>query len=114
MSITQDAITKAIENGFEVCICAAIRWKGKVWRGHRHGHCMEVMRQELSWTMTGEQMMKAEGMFSEQGFVTSKNRYVGREEALALHKAAGIPSHAETVKEGDGYRGSIMFSEDLY
>ena len=113
MNPTQEAITKAIEAGLEVCICAAIQYQGRVWRGHRHGHCMEAMKQELSWTMTGKEMMNAQ-MFREQGFVTNRNRYVTREEALILHKAAGIPSHAQFVKEGDDYRGSIMFSEDLY
>lgn len=94
----------------EIVICSAIRWKGQVWRGHRHGDVMSVMREELSWNMTRKQITKeCLGMYKEQGFVTSKNRYVTREEGLALQKDAGI----ESVAEG-GYRGNILFSEDLY
>lgn len=116
MTKTQRAITKAIAQGNEVCICAAIMWRGRVWRGHRHGHAMEVMRQELGWNMTGKEIMRSH-MFKNQGFVTSKNRYVGREEGLRLHKAAGIPSQAEQSEKGKphaGYRNGLLFSEDLY
>lgn len=108
MTPTQEAITKAIKTGKELCVCAAIRWHDKVWRGHRHGHVMEAMRQELGWRMTGQEMSTS-GMFEEQGFVTNLNRYVSREEALKLHQDAGIPSADKT-----GYRPKIMFSEDLY
>lgn len=108
MTPTQKAITKASDEGHEVCLCAAILYNGRVWPGMRHGHCMEAMRGELSWSMTGEQIMKA-GMFEHQGFLTNRNRYVSREEALQMHQALGIPSADKT-----GYRKQIMFSEDLY
>lgn len=116
MTKTQKAITTAIKKGFEVCICSGIKWRGKVWPGMRHGDCMEAMRRELGWKMTGQQMMRSH-MFNEQGFITNKNRYVTRQEALRLHKAAGIPSRAEMTERGKktaGYRKGIMFSEDLY
>lgn len=45
----------------------------------------------------------------QQGFITSRNRYVLREEARSLQEAAGLPS----VDPG-GYRYNILFSEDLY
>jgi hypothetical protein len=44
-----------------------------------------------------------------QGFLTSRNRYVNRVDALEMHQALGIPSADKT-----GYREGIMFSEDLY
>jgi hypothetical protein len=50
--------------------------------------------------------MREAGM--DQGFITSRNRYVDREEGLRLQLAAGI----ESVAPG-GYRGQL-FSEDLY
>jgi hypothetical protein len=108
MSATQEAITRAIAEGEEACVCSAILYKGKAWPGMRHGDCMEAMRRELGWTMTGKEMVGS-NMFQEQGFLTSLNRYVGREEALAMHQALGIPSADPT-----GYRNKIMFSEDLY
>lgn len=111
MTKTQEAITKAVNEGHEVCICAAILWDGKIWPGMRHGDCMEAMRRELSWNMTGKEIQNSH-MFNEQGFLTSKNRYVGREEALQMHQAIGIPSAAE--EQGEDYRKDIMFSEDLY
>lgn len=108
MTPTQTAITKAIEEGNEACIAAAIFWNDRIFPGMRHGDCMDAMRRELSWSMTGEQISKSH-MFNEQGFLTSKNRYVTREEALRMHQELGIPSADVT-----GYRNGIMFSEDLY
>jgi hypothetical protein len=96
---TQRAITNALKKGNEVCICSAIKWRGKVWPGMRHGDCMEAMRRELGWKMTGERISHSH-MFNEQGFITNRNRYVTREEALRLHLAAGIPSHAEQTERG--------------
>lgn len=108
---TARAIKRAIKAGKEVCIAAAIKWNGKVWLGHRHGYCMEVMRQELGWNMTGKQISRSH-MFNEQGFLTNRGRYVGREEGFKLQKAAGIPSAAR--EQGDDYRNGILFSEDLH
>lgn len=90
----------------EIVICAAVRFNGKVWRGNRHPHAIAAMRDELSYTMTRKQMDEAK-IDTEQGFVTSRNRYVDREEGLAIQKAAGIPC----------FRGEYsyqLYSEDLY
>lgn len=108
---TSRAIKRAIRSGKEVCIAAAIKWQGKVWLGHRHGYCMEAMRQELGWNMTGKQMMRSH-MFNDQGFLTNRGRYVGREEGFKLQMAAKIPSAAR--EQGDDYRNGILFSEDLH
>jgi hypothetical protein len=48
-------------------------------------------------------------MARDQGFVTSRGRYVGREEGQQLQKAAGLPSACPS-----GYRAKLLFSEDLY
>lgn len=90
----------------ETIICAAVRFKGKVWMGHRHCHAIEAMTDELSWVMSRMHMHHARTN-DDQGFVTSLNRYVGREEALAIQKAAGIPCFR-------GEYGSELYSEDLY
>lgn len=44
-----------------------------------------------------------------QGFVTSRNRYVDRKEAMRIQKEAGV----ESLDPG-GYRGDELYSEDLY
>lgn len=86
----------------EVCICAAIRLAdGRVIRGHRHCHAMRTAFEMRIPTVD----IRA----AAQGFVTSRNRYVGREEGQRLQLAAGIAS-----ADPDGYRGDILFSEDLY
>lgn len=83
----------------EICICAAIKtFEGKVIRGHRHDDCIQTA------IKMGLNPLREAGS---QGFMTSANRYVGREEAMRLQLAAHVDSaHA--------YRGSILFSEDLY
>lgn len=88
--------------GPEVCICAAIRLAdGHVIRGHRHNHAMR--------TAFDMRIPTVDIRAADQGFVTSRNRYVGREEGQRLQLAAGVPS-----ADPCGYRGDILFSEDLY
>lgn len=86
----------------EIVICAAIKTSdGYVIRCHRHHHGLFV----------AQDMKKKIDLSSDyQGFVTSKNRYVGRYEAYHLQIAAGIPSASR-----EGYNnGKRLFSEDLY
>lgn len=88
----------------EVCICAAIRLKsGRVIRGHRHHHCLAAAREESP----GQHRLEL--LHAEQGFITSHNRFVGREEGRRIQEAVGITSVAP-----DGYRGALLYSEDLY
>ena len=84
----------------EICICAAIQLTdGRIFRGHRHDDCIQVA--------VKNRVERPDFVTAEQGFVTSQNRFVGRKEAMQLQIAAGIASR-------DGYRGDILFSEDLY
>lgn len=86
----------------EVCICAAIRLPdGKVIRGHRHCHCLATAH----YMGFADKDVRA----SAQGFVTSRGRFVSREVGRELQDAAGVASIAP-----DGYRGAILYSEDLY
>lgn len=90
----------------EICICAAIRLPdGRIIRGHRHGDCIRTAEALIEWENPGAWGAK---MCRDQGFVTSQNRYVGRDEGLKLQMAANIPSAAR-----DGYRWQL-YSEDLY
>jgi hypothetical protein len=89
----------------EICVCAAIRMPdGYIVRGHRHCHCIaaayDMPRYRESWECP---------QGDDQGFVTSRNRYVTREEGLALQLAAGIYSAKD-----NSYHKRVLFSEDLY
>lgn len=77
---------------------------GEVIRGHRHNNCYDVVRARPD-------NIREDIVAADQGFVTSLNRFVGREEAMEIQRAAGIPS----AQWPDGVlRGSDLFSEDLY
>lgn len=89
----------------EIVICAAIKIPNNngtedlIIRGHRHSDCIR----------SAIEMGCSQMSLWEQGFVTSKNRYVSRPEAYKIQIAAGIDS-----AEACGYRPGILFSEDLY
>lgn len=89
----------------EIVICAAIRMPdGEVIRGHRHNNCYDVVRARPD--KVREDIVRAA-----QGFLTSQNRFVCREEAMKIQRAAGISS----AQWPDGkLRGDSLFSEDLY
>lgn len=85
----------------EIIICAAVKAAdGKIYRGHRHGDAMRTCYDAHNTLASG---------IEQQGFITSHNRYVLREEARQLQEAAGIKS-----ADPGGYRHNILFSEDLY
>lgn len=75
--------------------------RGIVFSGHRHGQCIYS-----KYAITG--LRDAESGDNEQGFLTSKNRFVSREEALKIAlKQNQVIDHSQI-------RGSRLFSEDLY
>lgn len=84
----------------EIIICSAIKTSaGTIIRGHRHNDCLERM-----------QRMKLSPINSEQGFITSRNRFVTRTNAWVIQTESGIKS-----KDPRGYSDSgVLFSEDLY
>lgn len=89
----------------EIVICSAVRCPdGYIIRGHRHCDAIHTFR-----GIPRYKNEKRAPSGENQGFVTSRNRYVGREEAYQLQVAAGIPSH-----DPGGYRGEELYSEDLY
>jgi len=86
----------------EQCICAALRLaNGEVWRGHRHDNCIQVAGKA---GVSRDDIAEAE-----QGFITSRNRFVGREEGAQIQNRAGIVS-AHTGQP----IAEMLFSEDLY
>ena len=89
------------EKRAEICICAAVKAdNGTIYRGHRHGDCMILIHKE------GKEIGSK---VDDQGFITSFNRFVSRSEGRKLQDKAGIPS-----ADPEGYRGTTLFSEDLY
>jgi len=85
----------------EVCICAAVKAEdGSIYRGHRHGQAMQACRD------AGKELWNG---VEQQGFITSRNRYVLRDEGRILQDEAGIKS-----ADSESYRGKTLFSEDLY
>lgn len=85
----------------EICICSAMKTtEGKVYRGHRHGDCVKAI---------AGRNLKVSPLPSSQGFITSRNRYVTREEGRILQDKAGIKS-----VDPSGYKGKTLYSEDLY
>lgn len=70
----------------EVCVCAAVRLSdGYIVRGHRHNDCLR----------TASEMHRTDSARPEQGFMTTRNLFVNRNEGLHLQLAAGVPSANE-------------------
>ena len=87
----------------EICICASILMPdGYIVNGHRHCDAIHAALGIPRYT-------KDDVCNAEQGFTTSANRFVTREEGRKLQDAAGIPS-----KDPHGYMPNTLFSEDLY
>ena len=63
----------------ELIICAAIKMPdGYIVRGHRHNDALNTARGITKYT-------REDVLNSEQGFVTSENRFVNREIAHDIH-----------------------------
>ena len=93
--------TKFKELDKELIICSAVKAEdGTIYRGHRHGDAMRACAEN------GRKLCKGE---DQQGFITSKNRYVGRQEARKIFEGGGFKS-----ADPDGFREDTLFSEDLY
>lgn len=98
----------------EFVICSAIKLvNGLLFRGNRHSDCISSAYTFVMYKVTsGHPAYPDEwypSMIEEQGFITSRNRFVDRKTAFMLQKATKIESKAE-----GGYRGEWLFSEDLY
>ena len=91
----------------EIVICSAIKYvyndQTRIIRGHRHADCIRNVASRPN---------PEEWKEKEQGFMTSKNRFVGRETGLELQLKAGIRS-ADPDENGD-YKCPQLYSEDLY
>lgn len=84
----------------ETVACAAILLSnGLLIAGARHHNCLAQMHKAGI----------AKQSVAEQGFMTTHGRFVDRRSAKVIQEEAGIQSASP-----DGYRGSELYSEDLY
>ena len=88
----------------ERCLCAAIMLpNGVVVEGRRHSDCLISMRESG--------VHRLDIINSTQGFMTSEGRFVNRQQAMEIQKVSGLPS---AFSKDGSYRGTDLFSEDLY
>jgi hypothetical protein len=73
---------------------------GIVVCGHRHGHCIHTM-----YALTGKRQGQTGAKI--QGFLTSKNKFVTREEAAVIALGCGQITKLR-------YNQTRLFSEDIY
>lgn len=88
----------------EIVICSAIKTEdGLIIRGHRHCDCYH----NLSLRPEGKDKLLRGKVID--GFITSRNQFVGREQAQIIQLLAGKKSN-----DPNGYHDNILYSEDLY
>ncbi len=85
----------------EMVICSAVKFGDVIVRGHRHCDCI---------TTAQRMRIDTKHVSGDEGFMTSKNRFVGRKEAFEIQKLAGIKS----VDQYGGSSTEELYSEDLY
>jgi len=92
---------ESFETGEQIICAACISENGTIFRGHRHSDCIAAMQLRAE---------KFDNKPEAQGFITSNNRYVTREEAFTIQLNAGISSKntGGWVVEGE------LYSKDLY
>ena len=107
-------------NQKEYILCAAIDYNGIIVCGHRHGDCYSVLK-----ALIGEIDSNKLPDRDHQGFLTSLNRYVNREEAWIIAKANNQIVYGLKASDHDDdilIKGldikdkpkSILISENLY
>ena len=104
----------------EFILCAAIDYGGNIICGHRHSDCYKVLK-ALIGNIDTDKLPDRDG----QGFLTSLNRYVGREEAWKIAKENKQIIYGLKVSDRDDEKiekwlgmtekpKSILISENLY
>jgi len=104
----------------EFILCASIDYDGIIISAHRHGDCYEVLKKLVGEIDTDKLPSR-----DKQGFLTSENRYVGREEAWNIAKdnnqiVYGLEASNMDDEKLNNCLGidfvpkSILISENLY
>lgn len=91
-------LVKKIEHNVRPVNCD----RGVVFCGFRHPHCMYTMV-----SVTGKRSVEVEVGEYEQGFLTSKNRFVDRKEAWIIAEREG-----QIKRQSGGY--GTLYSECLW
>lgn len=83
----------------EYILCAAVKYNDDIIAGYRHGDCYKILRMFVPDNMLPGREY--------QGFLTSKNRFVDRGEALRIARDNEQIWHNNKIHD-------ILTSEDLY
>lgn len=88
----------------EFILCASLNYNGTIISAARHSDCYEVLRELFADpVLPGRE---------DQGFLTSKNRFVDRKEAWIIAKENNQIRFGLKATEND--EESILISENLY
>jgi hypothetical protein len=92
----------------EFCVCAAVKLDdGRIIRGHRHSDCVTTVAR---WQAAGEEVLNHLPIREDQqGFMTSRGRFVDRRLAMELQRAI-----SDKAPKGHFLQGEELISEDLY
>lgn len=104
----------------EFILCAAINYDGNIVCGHRHGDCYELLKSIIK-DIDNDKLPDRDS----QGFLTSENRYVSRQDAWVIAKKNkqiiyGLKASDRDNEELETYLGitskpeSMLISENLY
>jgi len=103
----------------EYILCAAINYNEIIICGHRHGDCYDIIEKLVGKIETNKLPNR-----DKQGFLTSLNRYVGREEAWTIAIANDQVVYGLKASSNDrdillegleiDYSPEILISENLY
>lgn len=88
----------------EFILCAALNYNGTIISAARHSDCYNVLKELFADPVLPER--------EDQGFLTSKNRFVDRKEAWKIAKENNQIKFG--LKASDKGEDSILISENLY
>ncbi len=94
--------SKPESNKPEFILCSAIMHNGDVICGYRHSDCISLAQKHIAAVIERDNVVC--------GFMTSKNRFITRDEAFKIAKKENQIWH----KVHDGVDENILISEDLY
>lgn len=112
-----------LDTNNEYILCSAIKYDEIIIAGRRHGDCYKTLEQLFSTFKQGQKMYDIMlPQRNEQGFITSKDRYVDRKEAWTIALNAGQVKdrtwsgieYCQGLPANHPNDPMILTSEDLY
>ena len=90
-------------------ICAALYFPelDLTFYGHRDNNCLQAANDQISWTMTKQEMHKLTKI---QGFVASDGKFYTRDEAFLIAKKAGQIKESRALDQSR----KNLFTDDIY